>query len=372
MTKEIVTVLAAKPGPAAHIDRLLAVCQRERLSVAQTAYVLATAHHESRMGLVMLDRASGWAYEGHMHLGNVQPGDGPRFRGRGYILLIGRTSYLRWARYLDQPLVDQPGLAAEPEVAAEILVLGMKYGRFTGRTLAEFLNESVTDYVGARKVVDSQAQAGRVANIARRFEATLRNESPAGPPASAVIEIQRQLRTVGWPLVVDGIFGTISRQALRDFQVGYAFSQLRVDGAPDPQTLSALRWCAANGGHASEHFRFVEFRTRGSQQISINNHVIRVQRRLVLALEQYRRATGGPVHIASAYQSVACNNRIQGSVQCQHLLGTAADVANPCLSVPEVAALGVFDSIGVREGLAVHLAVAGEQPVDRPEILVLD
>jgi hypothetical protein len=129
MTKEIVTVLAAKPGPAAHIDRLLAVCQRERLSVAQTAYVLATAHHESRMGLVMLDRASGWACEGHMHLGNVQPGDGPRFRGRGYILLIGRTSYLRWARYLDQPLVDQPGLAAEPEVAAEILVLGMKCAR---------------------------------------------------------------------------------------------------------------------------------------------------------------------------------------------------------------------------------------------------
>ena len=59
------------------------------------------------------------AYDGR--LGNNEPGDGARFRGRGFIQLTGRDNYLRYGRLLDLPLVDNPDSACAPEIAACLL-----------------------------------------------------------------------------------------------------------------------------------------------------------------------------------------------------------------------------------------------------------
>ena len=59
-------------------------------------------------------------YEGRRDLGNTQPGDGFRFRGRGWIQLTGRHNYRLYGRLLGLPLEAQPDLAAQPAVAARI------------------------------------------------------------------------------------------------------------------------------------------------------------------------------------------------------------------------------------------------------------
>jgi predicted chitinase len=53
--------------------------------------------------------------------GNDQPGDGARYRGRGYIQLRGRARYQQVGEALGLDLVLQPELANVPEVAATIL-----------------------------------------------------------------------------------------------------------------------------------------------------------------------------------------------------------------------------------------------------------
>ncbi len=56
-------------------------------------------------------------------LGNTQPGDGSRFKGRGPIQLTGRDNYQRFGRILGLDLISAPERAAEPEVAFRVAAL---------------------------------------------------------------------------------------------------------------------------------------------------------------------------------------------------------------------------------------------------------
>ncbi|OFZ67354.1 MAG: peptidase C1 [Betaproteobacteria bacterium RBG_16_56_24] len=87
------------------------------------------------------------AYE-YKH-GNKNPGDGARYRGRGYVQLTGLSNYLTYGGILDIPLSDNPDSACAPEVAACLL--------------AAYLNENKAklqaalaknDLKAARKVVN--------------------------------------------------------------------------------------------------------------------------------------------------------------------------------------------------------------------------
>jgi putative chitinase len=55
-------------------------------------------------------------------LGNVKPGDGERYKGRGFVHLTGRDNYTRAGQALGVDLVNKPQLAADPKVAADIAV----------------------------------------------------------------------------------------------------------------------------------------------------------------------------------------------------------------------------------------------------------
>lgn len=50
-------------------------------------------------------------------LGNTQPGDGKRFKGRGPIQITGRYNYTKYGRLLQRDLVTEPAAAAAPDVA---------------------------------------------------------------------------------------------------------------------------------------------------------------------------------------------------------------------------------------------------------------
>ena len=55
-------------------------------------------------------------------LGNVNPGDGALYHGRGFVHLTGRTNYRIAGEALGLPLEKRPRLASDPEIAAKIAI----------------------------------------------------------------------------------------------------------------------------------------------------------------------------------------------------------------------------------------------------------
>lgn len=87
-------------------------------SVRRQAHFLAQLAHESDGFRTTVEYASGSAYEGRRDLGNTQPGDGVRFKGRGLIQLTGRANYAEFGKLLGVDLVADPALAAKFPYAA--------------------------------------------------------------------------------------------------------------------------------------------------------------------------------------------------------------------------------------------------------------
>lgn len=97
-------------------------CGRYRINAtpARLAAFLAQLAHESVSLRHVLELASGEAYEGRAGLGNTQPGDGPRYKGRGLIQVTGRTNYSGIFERLRAELGDEvPDFESFPDALEE-------------------------------------------------------------------------------------------------------------------------------------------------------------------------------------------------------------------------------------------------------------
>lgn len=168
-------------------------------------------------------------------------------------------------------------------------------------------------------------------------------------------DVQSVLRTLGWPIKMDGSYGTDTFNAVSDFQRGWGFEELAVDGWVGPNTERALRKSLELGGKCSDFFTFREFKSKG-------NGWIKVLRPLVVHLDSYRRKVGKPVGVVSGYRDPTYNARpeVGGAPNSQHLYGSGVDIPG-VLTRDQVKALQLFSGIGVQRatGLVVHVDVRG-------------
>jgi len=111
-------------------------------------------------------------------LGNTEPCDGWRFRGRGYVQITGRANYARMTDVLklapEADLTQDPDHALRPAIAYQIMSVGMRKGLFTGKRLGNYIGPGRCDYRNARRIINGVDQAARIAGYADTIEAILR------------------------------------------------------------------------------------------------------------------------------------------------------------------------------------------------------
>ena len=205
-------------GDRASVEAILKQCKEEGIrSADQVAYVLATAWHESVMGKWMTE--TGWrtdksaasiaenkygnkTSEGRK-MGNTQPGDGGKYRGRGYVQLTWKNNYQRMSKILQETgftytqdgvqygngknntkpidlVTNYEHVNKNKQLAAKILVMGMDKGIFAGdnRGLDTYIPENKpatqANFENARKIVNGSDQKKFIALNAITIAKTLK------------------------------------------------------------------------------------------------------------------------------------------------------------------------------------------------------
>jgi hypothetical protein len=146
------------------------------------AYLLATVKHECADTWQPIEERGSETYFQRYEpatkvgrvLGNVEKGDGLRYKGRGYVQLTGRANYRQFGRRLSLGLEQNPDLALDPVVSYRIASLGMRQGLFTGKALEHYLHGPVTDYRNARRIINGVDRADIIARYADKMEKGLR------------------------------------------------------------------------------------------------------------------------------------------------------------------------------------------------------
>jgi len=121
---------ATPPGFDAGKNVMIAALDSEGIKDPNArAQIIAQAAHES--GKFKYTEELGKSdyflkYDGRKDLGNTQPGDGPRFKGRGFLQTTGRINYQQFKDAFNVDVISHPELLGEAKYAAQSALFWFK------------------------------------------------------------------------------------------------------------------------------------------------------------------------------------------------------------------------------------------------------
>ncbi len=142
------------------------------------AYMLATVYHETAKTMLPIEEyGKGKAYDYGKKLKRSRIAyttPDKLYYGRGFVQLTWFENYQQMGRLLHIDLLNHPELALDVKYATEILIEGMTkgnshFGDFTGVSLENYFNETKTDWVNARKIINGLDKADLIAGYAKKF-----------------------------------------------------------------------------------------------------------------------------------------------------------------------------------------------------------
>lgn len=118
--EQLITLGATKNNAHKYITHINKAMQKYAINTPlRQAHFLAQVFHESGRLQYAEEIASGEAYEGRKDLGNIAPGDGKKFKGRGLIQLTGRLAYVNYGASIGENITETPEVVSTPHYACD-------------------------------------------------------------------------------------------------------------------------------------------------------------------------------------------------------------------------------------------------------------
>lgn len=134
----------------------------------QLAYVLATTEWETNRTFEPV-REAYWLSESWRKKNlRYYP-----WYGRGFVQLTWEANYVKAGKRLGVDLTTNPDKAMDPEIAAEILVVGMLEGWFTNKKLGDYITLQKSNFKEARRIVNGTDKAQEIADLAVKYDKEL-------------------------------------------------------------------------------------------------------------------------------------------------------------------------------------------------------
>lgn len=171
------------------LTAILDAAGRANWPISFTAYALATAYRETGTTMLPIKEYGGNTYLRRMYdiegarpqlaraNGNVSPGDGVRYCGRGLVQLTWRNNYRKLGLRVGKDLENYPDLALDPGIASDIMVAGMAEGLFAGPKLSGHLPgsglASRDQFRASRPIINGHDHDDDIAGFALQFQSAL-------------------------------------------------------------------------------------------------------------------------------------------------------------------------------------------------------
>jgi hypothetical protein len=139
----------------------------------QIAYIFATAYHECynpRTPETRLTPIEEFGGLGYLIRKAYYP-----YYGRGFSQLTWEQNYRKEGERLGLNLLHKPDLMLDIKTAANSHVYCMKFGRYTGKKLSNYIMGDKCDFINARRIVNGTDKAEVISGYAIKFLAALNN-----------------------------------------------------------------------------------------------------------------------------------------------------------------------------------------------------
>jgi putative chitinase len=162
--------VCSKSNAEKFLQPIVETCEKYEINTpARRLCFLAQVGHESGGLFYTEELASGKAYEGRKDLGNTQPGDGVRYKGRGIIQITGRANYASLSQDLGVDFINNPTLLGGKNVKFctedQLRYAAMSAGWYWNRTK---LN-AYADKINIAKPIESEPNLQAFKDLTRRI-----------------------------------------------------------------------------------------------------------------------------------------------------------------------------------------------------------
>lgn len=99
--------------------------------------------------------------------------NGMVYYGRGRVQLTWDYNYKAMGDILKIDLLADPDLALDRHYATQIMFEGMLRGTFTGKKLSSYFNNTTTDWINARRIINGTDRASEIGGYAKQFYSDL-------------------------------------------------------------------------------------------------------------------------------------------------------------------------------------------------------